>query len=218
MLKNLDMLGINLARMQSSPQHPWISFVIDTDRRWIYGAGSPSLEARLFLSELLPEWLFLECACIFIPSSCLLLLRAHIWNRWNIIISIPLLEKKHLQCTVWTDQWLESAMGHWLRLKSGGWESCPAANQQMGHWPAKLDGAQPPILSHLGQKLVSAEFPIKVGNGLDQCKPCYQKLPKNLARQVESSPKPGPGISPNTKKHHLSSKVSFNIQHIVINN
>ena len=29
---------------------------------------SPSLEARLFLSELLPEWLFLECACIFIPQ------------------------------------------------------------------------------------------------------------------------------------------------------
>ena len=28
----------------------------------------PSLEARLFLSELLPEWLFLECACIFIPQ------------------------------------------------------------------------------------------------------------------------------------------------------
>ena len=32
------------------------------------GVSLPSLEARLFLSELLPEWLFLEWAtCIFIP-------------------------------------------------------------------------------------------------------------------------------------------------------
>lgn len=132
-------------------------------------------------------------------SSCY----GRIWNTWKPYYIFSNVTHLNCQSTVGvTDSlcrvgWDIAIMRRWVTDQQNwltGW-TCYCALCTTSSWG-------------IGQKLLSGEFPVKIGGTcLDcWCKPCYQKSPKKRCKAGWDVAKPGLGILPNTEKHHLPNK------------